>query len=297
MDGEQHRESGDGVATGNAAPATALGLGLVLIGAAALVVSVFLPFAQPVYGIPIVGNNNIFQKVGFYILLIPALIAHFGYGASQGKQNARWPLFISCAIAGVGIVFLGIAKSMRTLYLVGPDGAADTSQPGMTAHLGIAIYVAGAAVAVALIGALALVQSADKTDRLERAHEIQRRFDAQDKAEPGGNPEPKQAALEAESSATEVEPPAAEARARAIGSLVQSTWPLAAAVVVVVAAVAGYLLLGRPSTGSQSSTAAQQTPPSLTPEQTSLQKLLLSPDQINTAWATPGWRSAEPSAR
>jgi hypothetical protein len=47
-------------------------------------------------------------------------------------------------------------KCFRTLYPIGADGGPDTSQPGVVAPLGIALYVAGADVAVALVGSLML---------------------------------------------------------------------------------------------------------------------------------------------
>ena len=82
--------------------------------------------------------------------------------------------------------------------------------------------------------------------------------------------------LEADASAQGAEVPAADPAARTRGARWRSSWPLAAAAVVVAVAVGSYLLLGRPSTPSQDS-AASQPPTSLTPAQTALQGLLLSP--------------------
>jgi hypothetical protein len=53
-------------------------------------------------------------------------------------------------------------KDVRTLYPVGPDGNPITTQPGMVANLGIAIYVAGAGVAAAFIGSVMLLRSAKR---------------------------------------------------------------------------------------------------------------------------------------
>jgi PknH-like extracellular domain len=286
MDDKERRESDDEAEAGKAASANPLGLGLVLVGAAALAIAMFLPFAQPFGAIPIVGNNNLFEQIGWKGFFIPFLLALSGYQAGQGKQSARWSLVFMCAVAAIGIVLLANAKSLRTLYPVGSGRAVDTTQPGLVTNLGIAIYVAGAAVAVAFVGTLALFQSAGREvtkveSRLQRNTRVR-----ETRVAPGseGNPQPEQAALEAEAGA-DVETQAAEAPTRAIRSRLQSTWPLIAAIVVVAVAVAGYFLLGRPSTTSQSS-AASQPSTSLTPAQTALEGLLLSADQINTAMGT-----------
>ncbi|MGB6206449.1 hypothetical protein, partial [Mycobacterium sp.] len=50
---KQRRESGDEAEAAKAAPGIPLGLGLVLVGAAAMAIAAFLPFAQPVYGLPV----------------------------------------------------------------------------------------------------------------------------------------------------------------------------------------------------------------------------------------------------
>jgi hypothetical protein len=284
MDAKQRRESGDEAEADKAESMSARGCGLVVIGAAALVVSAFLPLAQPFGGIPIVGNNNLFKELGWHLWWIPFFLVLFGFQAFQGKRFARWSLIGVCALAAVGIAWLANDKDLRTLYPIGAGGAPDTTQPGLTTSLGIAIYVAGAAVAVAFIGALALLQGAGIAERLASARAVQRRSGAPAKAKPEGDPEPEQAALEVESSAVEVEAHTAEAQPRSIGSVLQSTWPAIAAVVVLAATAAGYLLLGRPSQSS----AASPTPPSLTAAQTDLEKLLLSPDQINTAMGNTG---------
>jgi hypothetical protein len=55
------------------------------------------------------------------------------------------------------LVFLtGATAGTQTLYPVGPNGNPDTSQAGTTATMGIGIYLAGVAVAVAFTGALML---------------------------------------------------------------------------------------------------------------------------------------------
>jgi PknH-like extracellular domain len=249
----------DGDEAGKGASANGLGLGLVLVGAVAVAIAVFLPFAQPVDGLPILGKNTLFPLIGWHVLWPTLLIAYTGYLATQGKRFAQWSLIGLCVLAALGVVALATDKDLRTMHVVGPGGAADSTGPGILASLGVAIYVAAAGVAVATVGALALLQNAGK--------------------------ESHNAGSTAEAPAEGAEPQAAGARPHIIGSHRQPKWPLVAAIVVVVAAVASYLLLGRPSTTSQPS-AASQPPASLTPAQTALKGLLLSADQINTAMGT-----------
>ena len=286
-DKQSHDLSDEQVTAGKGASANGLGLGLVLVGAVAMAIAVFLPFAQPVDGLPILGKNTLFQLIGWHVLWPPFLIAAIGPTASQGKRSARWSLIGLCAIAAVGVVALASDKDLRTMHVIGPGGAADSTGPGILAGLGIAIYVAGAGVAIAIVGALALFQNARKESR-NGGSTAQRTVGLRETpvlSASEGNPQPEQAVLEAEASAEGAGAQAAGVRAHIIGSRGQPKWPLVAAVVVVVVAVAGYFLLGRPSTTSQSS-AASQPSTSLTPAQTALQGLLLSADQINTAMGT-----------
>jgi hypothetical protein len=142
--------------------ANRLGLGLVLIGAIAMAVAVFLPFAQPVNGLPIVGKNTLLELLGWHVLWPLLFIPYSGYLASQGKRSARWSLVGLCALAAVGVVALATAKSLRTMHIIGPGGPINSTGPGMLAGLDIAIYVAGAGVALASVGALALWHSASR---------------------------------------------------------------------------------------------------------------------------------------
>jgi hypothetical protein len=195
MDGKQRRESDDEVATVKALSANVLGGWLVLVGAAALAISMFLPLAQPAGGLPIVGNNTLFQEIGWRVFFLPFFLVSSGYHASQGKPGARCFLIGLCAIGAVGIALLGSDKGLRTLYPVGPGGAVDTTQPGVVTSLDIAIYVAAAGIAVAFIGVLTFLRSEGKEvanvgstrQRNTGVHET--------RVPPGpeGNPQPEQA--------------------------------------------------------------------------------------------------------
>lgn len=137
-------------------PQSALGLGLVVVGATALAISVFLPLTERAGIFSLVQNNSLIQHGGWILLIFAIGIAASGVRASQGKSY-QWIWCLSgCVLTGAILIFIATDEGTRTLYPVGPDGAADASQPGIVAPLGIAVYVAGAGVAAAAIGAFTL---------------------------------------------------------------------------------------------------------------------------------------------
>jgi PknH-like extracellular domain len=286
MDEKQRRESGDEAEAAKAAPGTPLGFGLVLVGSAAMAIAAFLPFAQPVYGLPVLGKNTLFQLIGWQVLWQLFFIPYFGYLASQGKRFAQWCLIGFCVFAAVGVVLLATDKELRTMHVVGPGGPADSSGPGILTGLDISIYVAAAGAALATVGALALLQTARNGSQRGVSTAQPTAGVPETSVVPAteGQPQSEQAALEAEASAEGAEAQAAGVQAHRFGSRWQQKWPLAAAVVVVAAAVSCYFLVGRPVTTQPSG--ASQTPTSLTPAQTALKGLLLSADQINAAMGT-----------
>src|ERR1700743_2452623 len=128
----QHNEVSErGDEAGQGAPANALGLGLVLAGAMATAIAMFLPFAQPVDGLPVLGKNTLFQLIGWHVLLLPVLLAAPGYRVIQGKQLSRWALIAVDVLVVVVISMLAIEKDLRTMHLIGPGGTADSSGPGI----------------------------------------------------------------------------------------------------------------------------------------------------------------------
>ena len=166
-----------------------------------------------------VHDNTLIQHGGWALLGCALAIVGTGYRASQGWRSERWALIIACVVAAAIIVADANNKGLRTLYPVGTNGTLDTSQPGVVASLGIAIYVAGAGVAAAFMGALTFFQSSGK----EVAHIAPTRprtsgvqHQRVDQPRPEGKRERTREVLEAEAEAAEAEAQAAEARARAI---------------------------------------------------------------------------------
>jgi hypothetical protein len=204
--------------TSKAVSENPLGLGLVVVGAAALAISVFLPLVQPTNALRMVEDNTLIQHGGWVFLAGALGIVGTGYRASRGGQRERWLLIAFCAFAAWFVFQNANDKGLRTLYPIGPDGSPITTQPGTVASLDIAMYVAGAGVAAAFMGALTFFQSAGK-ETARVAPSQQRSAGA---GKPAGQPKAQakrqrtQAELEAEVEVAEAEAEAAEARARAI---------------------------------------------------------------------------------
>jgi hypothetical protein len=147
-----------------------LALALVIIGSLAMAVATFLPFHEAV-GFHRIEKNTMMQNGSGWILVVLALvIAATGYGVSQGQSGKWWLPLIWCVVAAVFVIWIANDKSMRTLYPVGADRSIDTSQPGVVAGLGIAIYLAGVGVAAAAIGALMSRQSTPTTRAVGDKH-------------------------------------------------------------------------------------------------------------------------------
>ena len=140
-----------------AASDTPLGLGLIIVGAAAMAISTFLPLVEPISAFRPVEHNTLIQRGGWMLIALALGIAASGYRVSQGRWTARW---IPIALCVSTAVLIGLnATDIRTLYPVGPHGNPITTQPGIVANPGIAIYVAGAGVAAAFIGSAMLLRS------------------------------------------------------------------------------------------------------------------------------------------
>ena len=133
-----------------------LALGLIVVGAVALAISTFLPLVEPTGKFRMVEHNTLIQRGGWMLIALALGIAASGYRVSQGRWTARWVPIALCVSAAALIVLN--YKDLRTLYPVGPDGNPITTEPGIVANAGIAIYVAGAGIAAAFVGSVMLVQ-------------------------------------------------------------------------------------------------------------------------------------------
>jgi hypothetical protein len=150
------------VAASNAVPENPLGLGLVIVGAAALAISTFLPFVEPVSALRPVESNTLIQHGGWALIAFAVGIAATGYRVSRGNRKPRVMLIFGCVVAAILVISKATDTGLRTLSWVARDGTVDTSMPTTVAHLGIASYVAAAGVAAAFIGSLILVQDRNR---------------------------------------------------------------------------------------------------------------------------------------
>ncbi len=126
------------------------GFALVALGALVATISTFLPWEESPSFRPI-EHNTLIQHGGWVLIALSLAATANAYGVKTGQTNVRWGPLI---LAGLCAVFLFIeGSSSETLYPVKLDGTVDTSQPGVTASHGIAIYVAWLGVALMGIGA------------------------------------------------------------------------------------------------------------------------------------------------
>ena len=133
------------------------GLGLIIVGAVIMAISTFLPLVEPTGRFRMVEHNTLIQRGGWLLIALALGVAVSGYRVSQGRWTAQWVPIVLCASAA-GLIVLNY-KDLLTLYPVGPDGNPITTEPGMVATPGIAIYVAGAGIAAASIGSVMLLRS------------------------------------------------------------------------------------------------------------------------------------------
>jgi hypothetical protein len=137
----------------------------VIVGAFAMAIAAFLPLDEPTGVFRMVENNTLIQHGGWMLVALAIGIAVSGFRVDRRKGNG-WALpVVLCVVGGILIAVWAADKGLRTLYPVGPDGSPMTSQPGIVADLGIAIYVAGAGFGIALIGSLMLRQTAESVDQ------------------------------------------------------------------------------------------------------------------------------------
>jgi hypothetical protein len=140
-----------------APPDNPLGLGLIIVGGVALAISTFLPLVEPMGTFRMIEHNTLIQRGGWMLIALALGIAASGYRVSQDRWTARWVPIVLC-VSAAALILLN-DTDLRTLYPVGPDGNPITTQPGIVASPGIAIYVAWAGVAAAFIGSMMLLRS------------------------------------------------------------------------------------------------------------------------------------------
>lgn len=120
-----------------------------------MALATFLPFNEPNGLFRTIEHNTLIQHGGWTFIALAIGIATAAIRSSQSKRNWFAAAIILCVLAGLQVFFLATDKDSRTLYPVGLDGTLDTTKPTV-APLGIALYVAGFGVAIALFGSFML---------------------------------------------------------------------------------------------------------------------------------------------
>jgi ribosomal protein S27E len=133
----------------NSASTVDLGFALVALGALTVTIATFLPWEEsPSYRA--IEHNTLIQQGGWIVIALSLAAAASAFGVGSGKTDKWWGPLILIVLCAIFLLIDG--SSSETLYPVKLDGEVDTSQPGVTASHGIAIYVAWLGVALMAIG-------------------------------------------------------------------------------------------------------------------------------------------------
>ena len=110
------------------------------------------------------------------------------YAVGSGQTRKWWGPFLFAGTAAIWLIAEG--NSADTLYPVKLDGTVDTSQPGVKASLGIAIYVAWLGVALMGIGGRAGRGSVRSREGTEGRSAVTSNTTASKPKEAAGKPSP-----------------------------------------------------------------------------------------------------------
>jgi hypothetical protein len=132
---------------------TPLGFGLVCVGAAMMAVAAFLPYLEATGIFSRVKENTLIQHEGWPLLLFALLALLTGYrNYSEGRRG--WAPILWGTLGLAVAIYIASNKEIRTLYPIGLNGEANTSEGGRVASIGIGIYVAGAGGILTALGGL-----------------------------------------------------------------------------------------------------------------------------------------------
>jgi hypothetical protein len=135
--------------------------GTAAVGGVLLALASFLPLDQPSSAFARVQSNTLIQHGYWWVLIGAAAIVLAVLRAyTTGKRSETTSVLVLGVIAAALVVYFAQDTSLRTLYPIGAGGEPETSATGTVVPLGIAIYVAGAGVLLALIGGWTMRQTA-----------------------------------------------------------------------------------------------------------------------------------------
>ncbi|MGA9314516.1 MAG: hypothetical protein WBV77_07805 [Solirubrobacteraceae bacterium] len=137
-------------------------------GGVLLALASFLPLDQPSGAFARVQSNTLIQHGYWWVLIGAAAIALAALRAyTTGKRSETTSVLVLGVIAAVLVIYAAQDTSLRTLYPIGAGGEPETSATGIVVPLGIAIYVAGAGVLLALLGGWMMRQTAAAVSVIE----------------------------------------------------------------------------------------------------------------------------------
>jgi len=128
-----------------------VGMGLALVGSAALLLGVFLPRLEASTFSGIQENTLIQSGDGWWFVIAAIGIAGAVYRSWKTGRRS-WNVVI-LGLISIGIaVYEGTSKDLTTLYPVGSDGVTDATVDGIKAQAAIGIYAVGLGGLLATIG-------------------------------------------------------------------------------------------------------------------------------------------------
>jgi hypothetical protein len=135
--------------------------GTAAVGGALLALASFLPLDEPSGAFARVQSNTLIQHGYWWVLIGAAAIVLAALRAyTTGKHSEATSVLVLGVIAAAFVIYAAQDTSLRTLYPIGVGGEAETSATATVVPLGIAIYVAGAGVLLALLGGWTMRQTA-----------------------------------------------------------------------------------------------------------------------------------------
>lgn len=135
--------------------------GTAAAGGVLLALALFLPLDQPSGAFARVQSNTLIQHGYWWVLIgAAAIVLAASRAFTTGKRSETTSVLVLGVIAAVLVIYAAQDTSLRTLYPIGASGEPEASAAGTVVPLGIAIYVAGAGVLLALIGGWTMRQTA-----------------------------------------------------------------------------------------------------------------------------------------
>jgi hypothetical protein len=127
--------------------------GTAAVGGVLLALASFLPLDQTGGRFAGVQSNTLIQHGEWWLLIGGVAIVLAALRAyTTGKRSETTSVLVLGVIAAALVVYTAQDTSLRTLYPIGPGGEPEALARATVVPLGIAIYVAGAGVLLALLG-------------------------------------------------------------------------------------------------------------------------------------------------